>query len=426
MAEEDGLHNQRFKSGSTLAPFNYPIFVSIWFANVVAYVGASAQNIGAAWLMTSLTPSHQMLALIQSSATWPIMLFGLFSGAIADNNNKRTIMLLSQTGMFVISLVLAIITWLDMITPWPLALLTLALGIGTALNAPAWQASVRQQVSVRDLPQAISINTLAFNIARTVGPAVGGMVISIWSVATAFALNALCRPFLILTVFRWRPNFPKPQRQPMFPAIGEGIAFCARSSPLRRVLIRGLVLGFGIAGYQALLPAVLRFQLHSSEIAFGSLMMVFGTGSIFAALFISPARRRWGTEMVLNVSTAGFVVAQVVLANATSVLAALPATLIAGVAWVSTVTTLNVAMQVRSPHAMLGRCLSIYQTVTFGGLAIGSYFWGLMADWYNLPVALEVAAVFLAVTMPIMRVLFPMPGRDEGRVDIDTSEITPI
>jgi MFS family permease len=119
-------------------------------------------------------------------------------------------------------------------------------------------------------------------------------------------------------------------------------------------------------------------------------------------------------------------VAQLVLAHATSVATALPATFIAGGAWVACLTTVNVAMQLRSPNAILGRCLSIYQTITFGGMAVGSYLWGLVADWRGLPFALQAAAVFLASTLLLLRLFAPMPGRDEGRVDADTGEIAPM
>lgn len=421
--QEAGRH---FETGGALAPFAYPAFRSIWFANLSANLGASLQGIGAAWLMTSLTPSHQMLGLIQSSASIPIMLVGIFAGAIADNYDRRKVMLVSQIAMFLISVLLAVITWLDLIAPWSLLALTLLLGIGIAVNSPAWQASVREQVGIRDLPQAVSLNTISFNLARTVGPALGGLVISLWSVSAAFAINAIGRPPLILAVLRWRLDAPPPRKHPMLPAILDGMRFCAGSSPLRRILLRGLALGFGIAGYHALLPAVVRQLPGGSEMQFGLILAVFGIGSILAALVIGPARRRWGTETVLLLATGGFIVAQIALAHATSIAMAMPASFIAGGAWVASLTTVNVAMQMRSPNAILGRCLSIYQTITFGGMAIGSYFWGLVADWQGLPFALKAAALFMAVTLLLLRLFAPMPGREEGRVDADTGEIAPM
>ena len=411
--------------GGSLAPFAYPAFRAIWIANLASNLGATLQSVGAAWLMTELTTSHQLIAGVQASTTLPIMLFGVFAGAIADNYDRRRVMLTAQIGMLVTSAVLALLTWLGHISPLLLLAITVTLGIGTALNSPAWQASVRQQVGLRDLPQAIALNTISFNLARSVGPALGGLLISLWNVSLAFAINAVSYVAMIVVLLRWRPETPPRERRAMLPAIAAGIHFCAHSSPIRRVLTRGLVLGFGVAGYQALVPAVVRDQLHGDEIDFGLMLGLFGIGSIITALFISKARRRWGTEAVLTVSTLAFVVAQSVLAEAHTLAQALPATFIAGSAWVAALTSINVAMQMRSPDEILGRCLSIYQAVTFGGMALGSWTWGLLADWRDLPFALHAAAGFLLVTLILLRLFVPMPGRDEGRVDAETGKVPP-
>ena len=411
--------------GGSLAPFRYPAFRAIWIANLASNLGATLQSVGAAWLMTELTNSHQLIAAVQASTTLPIMLFGVFAGAIADNYDRRRVMLTAQIGMLVTSAVLALLSWLGQITPLLLLAITVTLGIGTALNSPAWQASVRQQVGLRDLPQAIALNTISFNLARSVGPALGGLLISLWNVSLAFAINAVSYIAMIVVLFRWRPEVPPRERRPMLPAIADGLRFCAHSSPIRRVLTRGLVFGFGVAGYQALIPAVVRDQLHGDEIDFGLMLGLFGIGSIVIALFIGRLRRRWGTETVLTVSTLAFIVAQSVLAEADTLAQALPATFIAGAAWVAAITSINVAMQLRSPDAILGRCLSIYQAVTFGGMAIGSWVWGFLADWRDLPFALHAAAAFLLISLIVMRLFVPMPGREEGRIDLETGKVTP-
>ncbi len=367
------------------------------------------QSVGAAWLMTDLTTSHQLVALVQASATMPIMLFGVFAGAIADNHDRREIMLASQVGMLVAAAVLAALTWAGMMTPALLLSLTLALGIGTALNAPAWQASVRQQVGLADVPQAVALNTISLNLARTVGPALGGMLISLWNVGLAFGINAISRPPMIAVLLRWKPGTTAPKRQPMLPAIAAGLRFCAGSMPIRRILLRGGVMGFGLAGYQALVPSVVRGPLHGSEIDYGLLLGLFGIGSIAAALGIGWARRRLSSETIITLATLAFVVAQLVLANAHSLAAAAPATFIAGAGWVTGLTTINVSMQMRSPEAILGRCLSIYQAVTFGGMAIGAWVWGALADWRGLDFSLQCAAVFLLISLGLLRMVAPMP-----------------
>jgi MFS family permease len=402
------------QSGGTLAPFNYPAFRAIWIANLASNLGSTMQAVGAAWLMTDLTRSHELIALVQASATVPIMLFGMFAGAIADNFDRRIVMLVAQIGMLVVSAALSLMTWLGVMTPFLLLAFTLSVGIGTSLNSPAWQASVRQQVGMKDLPQAIALNSIAFNLARSVGPALGGLVISLWSVSLAFLLNAISYIGLIVVLLRWHPARHEIARTPILPAIAVGLRFCAGSSPVRRVLVRGFVLGFGIAGYQALVPAVARLQLHGDQIDFGLLLGMFGIGSILAAPQLGAARRRFGLENVLAAGTIAFIIAQSVLAAAASVWQALPAAFVAGLAWVMILTSINVAMQMRSPDAILGRCLSIYQSVTFGGMALGSWFWGWMADRHSLPFALHVAAGFLLAVMVVMRFLVPMPRPGEG------------
>lgn len=421
MGESDphqpGGDSRTVRPGGTFTPFRYPAFRAIWIANLSTSLGSTIQSVGAAWLMTDLTDSHRLVAMVQVSTTLPIMLFGIFAGAIADNFDRRRVMLCAQWGMLIASAVLSLLTYLGYMNPGLLLALTLAVGTGTALNSPAWQASVRAQVGARDLPQAISLNTIAFNLARSVGPALGGLLISIWDVSLAFLINAISYIAMIVVLLRWHPDVEAPVRQRTLPAIAMGLRFCATSPPIRRILIRGCALGFGVAGYQALVPAVVRDQLHGNEIDFGLMLGSFGVGSIVAALMISRIRRRIGTEAVLGGATIAFAMAQIDFAMATELAWALPATFVAGGAWVAALTTINVAMQMRSPDNILGRCLSIYQAITFGGMAIGAWFWGAMADWRGLPFALGFAATFLLVSLVILRFLAPMPKPGEGRID---------
>ncbi len=418
-ASAPAITSPRPAAGGTFAPFRYPAFRAIWIANLFSSLGATIQSVAAAWLMTDLTQSHRLVALVQVSTTIPIMLFGIFAGAIADNYDRRRVMLIAQIGMLITSAVLALLTWQGFITPLLLLALTLILGTGTALNSPAWQASVRQQVGQSDLPQAISLNTIAFNLARSVGPALGGLLISLWNVALAFAINSLSFIAMIVVLARWRPDFTAPTRHPMVPAIARGMRFCATSAPIRRILLRGFFLGFGVAGYQALVPTVVRSQLHGTKIDLGLILGCFGIGSIVSALLIARARRRFGSEAVLTAATLAFAAAQIDLASASQVAHALPATFIAGAGWVAALTTINVAMQMRSPDAILGRCLSIYQAMTFGGMALGAWLWGSLADWRDLPFALHAAAAFLIASLIALRRLAPMPRPGEGRIDLE-------
>lgn len=401
--------------GKPFAPFRFPAFRAIWTANLASNLGSMIQSTGAAWLMTDLTRSHQLVALVQASVTLPVMLLGVLAGAIADNYDRRRVMLAGQWAMLLLSAALAVMTWQGLIGPLSLLMFTLAVGCGTALNGPAWQASVRLQVGPGDLPQAISLNTIAYNLARSVGPAMGGLLISLTNAATAFALNALSYLALIVVLLGWHPEHVPRERQPMLASILTGLKFCAGSSPVRRVLLRGFAFGFGAAGYLGLQPLLVREQLHGTETQFGLVLGAFGIGSIVVAMWISPVRRRFGSEAIVSMSTLIFALTLLPVSRIASLPAMLALVLVGGGAWVATLTSLNVAMQLRSPDAILGRCLAIYQAVTFGGMALGAYAMGLASDHVGLPHAVQLAAAWLIASLAL-RWIAPMPGPQEGRV----------
>ena len=400
--------------GSTFSPFRYPVFRAIWIANLFSNLGATLQGVGAAWLMTELTPSHQLVALVQASATVPFMLLGVFAGAIADNFDRRRVMLAAQVGMLVVSSLLAVLAFVGWLNPVLLLAFTLSVGAGTALNAPAWQASVRQQVAASELPQAIALNSMSFNIARSIGPALGGVLISIWDVSIGFAINAVSYIGLIGVLLWWRPEPREIARRPILPAVAIGIRYCATNGPLRRILIRSFALGFGLVVFQSLLPAIVSAQIRGSEFDYGLMLGLFGFGSIAAAPLVGTIRSKLGLEGILALGTVATAAAQTLVAEVDQILFALPAALVAGVAWVLILTTLNTAVQLRSPDEILGRCLSIYQAVTFGGMALGAWIWGWLADWQGLSFAFHASSVLLVGSFAALRLLAPLPKVGEG------------
>jgi predicted MFS family arabinose efflux permease len=281
---------------------------------------------------------------------------------------------------------------------------------------------VRLQVSPADLPQAISLGAISFNLARSVGPALGGVLISLWSSELAFAINAISYLGMIVVLARWNPPRFNPRKVAMIPAIVIGLDYCRRSLPIRRVLVRGFCFGVGAIAFQALLPAFARDRLHGGEIDYGLMLGAFGVGSIVIALWVSQLRRRFGAEAVVIAATLSSIVGQLIIAEATDLASALPACFAAGAGFVAAMTSLNVAMQLRSQEAILGRCLSIYQATTFGGMALGAWGWGAAADWLGLPFAIHAAAAWLALTVAL-HWLAPMPRPGEGLVDAVAADV---
>jgi MFS family permease len=406
--------------GGPFAPLRNATFRAIWSANLFSQLGSAIQAVGAAWLMTELTTSHTLVAAVQSSNTAPVLLVGLLAGAIADNYERRTVMLVAQIGMLVVSAVLAVMTFAGLVGPASLLAFTLMVGIGAAINAPAWQASVRAQVGRADLPQAISLNTAAINLARSAGPAAGGLLIAAMGVATGFAINAVSYVAMIWVLLRWRPVQPVPERRPILPAIREGLSFCFRSAPLRKVLARGFAMGFGISGFPALVPSIVRDQLHGTETTLGLVLGMYGVGSVLVAFFVADLRRRFGSERAMAAGVVFYVIAFSALAAVPHSLAvAMACAFAVGLAYNTTVTTLNLAMQLRSPEHILGRCLSTFQAVTLGAFSIGSWVWGGVADGWGLGTALVVAAIWLAVAQVVLWATAPMPRPGEGSVPLD-------
>jgi len=402
---------------SAFAPFRWPAFRAIWVANLVSALGTMVQSIAAAWLMTDLTDSHLLVALVQASIVIPILFIGVFAGVLADNYDRRKVMIGANFGMAGVSVVLAALAWLEVVAPWSLLLMTLLLGCGFAFNGPAWQASVRLQVPHEDLPQAISLNSIAFNMARSVGPAIGGVLLSLSGPKLAFTVNALSYVLMITVLLRWRPRATgRRDKHAVFPAIGAALRFCAQSSPIRRVLTRGFAFGLGATGYQALIPLVVRQQVGGSETDFGLVLGAFGVGSVITALWLGPVRRRLGPEAIVSAAMAGSAVALVGLAWSTTVPQAMAASLFAGGGQVAALTSLNVSMQLRSPEDILGRCLAIFQALAFGGFAVGSWIWGMVSDAAGIVAALLGAAAWLLAALVVLRTLAPMPRIGEGTV----------
>jgi MFS family permease len=399
---------------SPFSPLRHGTFRAVWVAILISNFGGLIQSVGAAWLMTSLTGSAGLVALVQASTTLPIMLFSLAAGAIADNYDKRAVMLVAQGFMIAVSVALAGCAYLGLITPWILLIFTFLIGCGTALNNPAWQSSVRDMVPRQDLPQAIALNSVGMNIARSVGPALGGMIVAVAGAAVAFAVNAVSYLALIVVLFRWRPE-RHPRLLPpesLGAAMGAGIRFVAMSPTIRTVLFRAFVFGLAGSAIQALMPLVARDLIRGGPVTFGLLLGAFGLGAVGGGLFSSRIRQARGAEGLVRQSFIGFAVCALVTAFSANTALTMLAMALGGACWVLALSSFNVAVQVSSPRWVVGRTLALYQTAAFGGMAVGSWTWGLLAERFSISEALALSAlVHLLAVLVGLRWVLP---NDEG------------
>ncbi|WP_082609934.1 MFS transporter [Bosea sp. Root381] len=363
---------------SALAPLRQPIFRAVWIASLASNFGGLVQMVGAAWLMTSLSDSPDMVALVQASTTLPVMMFSLAAGALADNYDRRRILLTAQGFMLCVSIMLAIFAWYGLLSPWLLLGFTFLIGCGNALNNPAWQSSVGDMVPRRDVPAAVTLNSVAFNIARSVGPAIGGAIVAAAGAVAAFVVNAFSYIGLLVVLARWEP--PRVERllprETLLIAMGAGIRYVAMSPNIRSVTLRAFAFGFGGIVALALLPLIARDLIKGGPLVFGVLLGAFGAGAVVGAFLSARLRRTLTTEALVRATFAAYATSAAVIGISTMMWLTMLALAVAGACWVLALSTFNATVQLSAPRWVVGRALSLYQMATFGGMAAGSWAWG--------------------------------------------------
>ncbi|WP_273501624.1 MFS transporter [Paracoccus sphaerophysae] len=405
-------------ASSALAPFRHKAFRTLWAATLVSNFGGLVQAVGAAWMMTQLTDSATLVALVQASNTLPVMLFALLSGALADIFERRTLLLSALAIMFGMSLLLSVAAWAGWLSPYSLLALTFLIGMGQALYNPPWQASMGDLVPRADLPAAVTMNSVGFNLMRSVGPAAGGLIIAIWGAAVAFAVNAASYMPLIWAMLRWRPP-PRPRvgaREPLGPAVAAGLRYVALSPNLMRVLARGALFGFSAVAVLALLPLIAKAHPEGGSLMLGMLLGCYGLGAILGAAANPRIRERMNNERVVRLAFLGFALACLVLALTDNVWLQGLALLPAGASWVLALSLFNVTVQLSTPRWVVARALALYQTATFGGMAAGSWVWGAIAGAQSVNTALLWASGVL-VAGAVIGHWFTQP--EFGKLDLD-------
>ncbi len=384
---------------ATLAPFKNETFRTIWIASLASNFGGLIQAVGAAWMMTSISSSQDMVALVQSSTTLPIMLFSLIAGALADNFNRRSLMLTAQLFMLVVSIALTVCAYLDLLTPWLLLCFTFLLGCGVALNNPAWQASVGDIVSREMLPQAVTLNSVGFNITRSVGPAIGGAVVAAAGAAAAFALNATSYVALMYALLRWKPERRDDTlpRETLLRALSAGLGYVSMSPNILNVLFRGMLFGFSASAILALLPIVARDLVSGGPLTYGIMLGCFGVGAIGGAMSNARLREKLTSERIVQFSFVGFAASSAVIALSSNTALTAIVLIVPGACWVLALSLFNTTVQLSAPRWVVGRALSFYQTTTFGGMAVGSWIWGVGAENLGVSVSLSLASLAMLV-----------------------------
>ncbi|MCE7796801.1 MFS transporter [Sphingobium sufflavum] len=382
------------------APLRQPVFRNIWIASLFSNLAQLILGVGAAWEMTHLTTSASMVAAVQTALMVPMMIFAVPAGAIADMFDRRKIAMSGLAFSIAGAAVLTVLAYLGYTSPWVLLLFCVIIGAGVAIFAPSWQSSIREQVEPEQLPAAVALGSISYNIARSFGPALGGVIVLAWGAKAAFNLTTVSYIPLFITFWLWKrahvPSRLPPER--IDRAILSGMRYAFHSPPIRRVLGRALLFGLATASYSALGALIARDLLHGNAGTYGLLLGASGVGAVVGALAIQPIRDGMGTENALRWSALISAGALAAMGLSTNVWITAVAFFFAGGVNILTVSLMNVAVQLAAPRWVTARALSLFTSALTGGIAIGAILWGEFASAWSVEVAMVVSGGALLLT----------------------------
>ncbi|MEN9418146.1 MAG: hypothetical protein RI988_1766 [Pseudomonadota bacterium] len=390
---------------AALAPLKGPVFRGLWLAWLAANLTMWMNDVAAAWLMTSLTTSPVMVALVQTASTLPVFLLGLPSGAMADIVDRRRYFAATQLWVSVNALVLAGCSLAGALTAELLLFLTFTNGVGLALRWPVFSAIVPQVVTRQEMPQALALNGVSMNLSRVVGPILAGALISAVSPALVFVLNALLSGVAFALVLRWRSE-PRTSALPGERFVGAmrvGLNYAMQSLRLRAVLLRVFLFFFQTVALTALLPLVAKGLHGGGPGTFTLMLAAMGLGAICAAMLFPRWRARHDRDDFVRIGTVAHAALSVVIVAVPEIWVALPAMFVIGMAWISVANSLAVAAQDALPDWVRARGMSMYQMALMGGAAAGSLAWGKVASLSSVSVAVVAGAAFGVLVLVLTR-----------------------
>jgi MFS family permease len=352
------------------------------------------QTVGAQWLIVSLGGTALTVSLVQTATTLPTFLIGLPAGALGDILDRRKIMIGAQGFMLVCAAVLGVLTVMDRIGIATVLALTFGIGLGSALLRPSWQAVQPELVDRDEIAPAAALNGVSMNMARAVGPAIGGVVVAVINAGAVFIANAAS--FVgVMGVLAWWKRPPQESAlgaEHVTHAIETGIRYVRHSLRLRSVLTRTLSFCLFSSALWALLPVIAHDRLGMGSGGYGLLLGAVGIGAVGGAFVLAEARARWSADHVVAAATIAFVLVALTLAWSTFVPLVAFALLIGGLSWIAVLSSLNASAQVALPAWVRARGMATYLLVFQGGQAAGSLIWGLLATHTSTSVTLSVVA----------------------------------
>jgi MFS family permease len=368
---------------SAFSPFKHRAFAVLWAATLISNIGTWMFNVTSGWVMTDLSPSPLMVSMVQAATALPVFLLALPAGALGDLFNRRKLLMGTQIFLAIALSIFAVLLWMDFVNAWILLLFTFVIGAGSAFAMPAWQAIVPRLVPRSALGSAITLNGVSMNIARAIGPALGGFILVAAGAIATTILDAVSYLVVMAALVWWRvaaeQSDPLP-REYLVGAMQAGIRFALHSIPLRYTLIHTLAFFSCASAYWALLPLIAKDTLQGGADLYGILLTSLGIGAVAGAFLLPVMKKRLSADAVMKLSVTATALCMMMFAHGGHAAIGIVAGFIGGVSWIMAVSSLNVSAQFALPDWVRARGLAIYQMAAFGAMAAGSVGWGQTAE----------------------------------------------
>ncbi|GEO15900.1 MFS transporter [Microvirga aerophila] len=396
------------------APLRHRLFAVIWAATVLGNIGTFMRDVTSIWLVTDLSVSPAAVAMIQAAGTLPVFLLAIPAGVLSDILDRRRFLIAIQIGLAVVSAILAALAWTGTVSVVSLVALTFLGGVGAALMTPAWQAIVPELVPRPDLKGAVALNSLGINIARSIGPALGGLLLATLGAAAVYSIDILTYVVVGAALLWWRRDAGTDDglREHFGGALRAALRYARASHELHRILWRAVLYFAFASAVWALLPIMSRQEIGGGPGFFGLMLGSVGAGAIAGAVGLPTVRARLGQDRLVLVASLVTAAATALLALTDSAVLGILVAFMLGSAWIAMLTTLNATMQGILPNWVRGRGLAIYITAFNGALAVGSVSWGSLAQSIGTDPTLLLAGAGLALAAALAH-RAPLPSGEE-------------
>ncbi len=385
------------------SPLKIPLFRMLWIATLASNIGTWMHDIGAGYLMTTLSPTPMMVALVQTATSLPIFLLALPAGALADIIDRRRYLLTIQIWLTLVSATLGVLTLTGVTTAWILVAATFGMGLGSAMMLPAWAALTPELVPRSELASAIALNSMGVNVARAIGPALAGVIISMAGTGAVFALNAVSYAGIILMLFVWKrqPDSSELPAERFFSAMRSGFRFARHAPELQASLVRGLGFFLFASASWALLPLLARSIGDGGPKVFGLLVASIGAGAVAGAFALPRLRERLSRDVLVAAASFLYALSLVALANMSHLYWLCLVMAASGFAWISVLSSLQVAAQMALPNWVRSRGLAVFMMTFMGSMAFGSLTWGKIAEHSSMSTSLMIAALGMVLSIAL-------------------------